>query len=60
MTGIGLLARFEARHARRTMLVLGLLAGLGAGVAVAAGQVARRTSTARARLAAESGSPTRR
>jgi hypothetical protein len=39
------------------MIVLGLLAGIGAGVALSAVQVARRSSTAYARLEAASGAP---
>src|SRR4051812_45290194 len=51
------LARIELRRAWRTMVVLGLLAGLGAGVALAAAQVARRSSTAYSRLERATGTP---
>lgn len=52
-----MLARVELRRGWRTLVVLGLLAGLGLGGALAAGQLARRTSTAYERLEATSGTP---
>jgi hypothetical protein len=57
MSALRHLARFELRRSWATMLVLGLLAGIGAGVALSAGQVARRSSTAYERLEVESGAP---
>src|SRR6478752_2931252 len=54
MSALRHLARFELRRSWATMLVLGLLAGIGAGVALAAAQIARRSSTAYARLDAAS------
>jgi hypothetical protein len=55
MSGLRHLARFELRRSWATMLVLGLLAGVGAGIALSAVQVARRSSTAYSRLEAASG-----
>lgn len=52
-----MLARVEIRRGWRTMVLFGVLAGLGLGVAVAAAQVARRTSTAYDRLERASGAP---
>ena len=40
-----MLARVELRRAWRTLLALGLLAGVTLGIALAATQVARRTAT---------------
>jgi hypothetical protein len=57
MSGLRLLARFELRRSWPTMVVLGVLAGIGAGVALSATQVARRSSTAYARLEVASGAP---
>jgi len=57
MSGLRHLARVELRRSWVTMLVLGLLAGIGAGVALSAVQVARRSSTAYTRLEAASGAP---
>ena len=57
MSGLRHLARFELRRSWATMVVLGLLAGIGAGIAVSAVQVARRSSTAYTRLEAASGAP---
>jgi hypothetical protein len=57
MSGLRALARFELRRAWATMLVFGLLAGLGAGIALASAQVARRSSTAYSRLEVASGAP---
>ena len=57
MSGLRQLARVELRRSWVTMIVLGLLAGIGAGAALAAVQVARRSSTAYARLEAASGAP---
>src|SRR6478672_10169678 len=57
MSALRHLARFELRRSWATMLVLGLLAGIGAGVALAAAQIARRSSTAYSRLEAASGAP---
>ncbi len=56
-SGTALLARVELRRGWRTMVLLGVLAGLGGGVAIAAAQVARRTSTAYERLEAATGAP---
>src|SRR5580765_6250605 len=57
MSGLHQLARVEARRSWVTMIVLGLLAGIGTGVALSAVQVARRSSTAYSRLEAASGAP---
>src|SRR5262245_45207736 len=57
MSGLRQLARVELRRAWTTMIVLGVLAGVGAGIALASVQVARRSSTAYARLEAASGAP---
>ena len=57
MSGLRLLARVELRRSWATMVVLGLLAGIGAGIALASVQVARRSSTAYERLEAASGAP---
>jgi putative ABC transport system permease protein len=57
MQGLRELARFEWRRAWRTMIVLGVLAGVGAGAALSAAQVARRSSTAYARLERATGTP---
>jgi hypothetical protein len=45
-----MIARAELRRAWRSFAVLGVLAGITAGVTIATVQVARRTSTAQARL----------
>jgi putative ABC transport system permease protein len=50
MTAVLMIARAELRRAWRSFVVLGVLAGITGGVALAAVQVARRTSTAQARL----------
>ena len=52
-----MLARAESRRAWRTLLALGLLAGVTLGIALAATQVARRTSTAYDRLVEATGAP---
>ena len=52
-----MLARAESRRAWRTLLALGLLAGVTLGIALAAAQVARRTSTAYDRLVEATGAP---
>ena len=52
-----MLARAEARRTWRVLVALGLLAGAALGVALAATQVARRTTTAYDRLALASGAP---
>ena len=52
-----MLARAELRRAWRTLLALGLLAGATLGIALAAAQVARRTSTAYDRLVEATGAP---
>ncbi len=50
-----MLARCETRKAWQTLLALGVLAGVTLGIALAAAQVARRTSTAYDRLAEATG-----
>src|SRR6185295_10018049 len=52
-----MLARVELRRAWRTLLALGLLAGITLGIALAATQVARRTATAYDRLVAATHTP---
>src|SRR6476659_7523258 len=52
-----MLARAETRRAWRLLVALGLLAGVTLGVALAAAQVARRTSTAYDRLVEATGAP---
>ena len=54
MSAIGAVARVELRRRWRTLVVLGLLAGLAAGTVLSSLALARRTSTAPARLAAAS------
>ena len=50
MAGIRMLAWAELRRSWRTMVVFGLVVGIGFGCALAGMQLARRTSTAYARL----------
>lgn len=57
MTAVLMIARAELRRAWRSFVVLGLLAGITGGVALAAVQVARRTSTAFERLEVAAGVP---
>jgi hypothetical protein len=52
-----MLARVEIRRAWRTLVALGLLAGIALGIALAAAQVARRTATAYDRLVEATGAP---
>jgi hypothetical protein len=52
-----MLARVELRRAWRTLLALGVLAGITLGIALAATQVARRTATAYERLVEAAGTP---
>lgn len=57
MTAVLMISRAELRRAWRSFVALGVLAGITGGVALAAVQVARRTSTAQARLEQAVGVP---
>jgi ABC-type antimicrobial peptide transport system permease subunit len=57
MTAVLMIGRAELRRAWRSFVALGVLAGITGGVALAAVQVARRTSTAFERLEVAAGVP---
>jgi ABC-type lipoprotein release transport system permease subunit len=57
MAAIRMLARAQLRRSLRTLILLGVLAGVTAGIVLGSAQLARRTSTAHARLEQAAAAP---